>query len=267
MTTSLTRAAACRSLATVAALVLISKAAHAQEAAGWSVALGAGAIYAPDYEGSDDLEVMPFPYVMIDYADRFYIHGPELGLNLVTFGLSDEARMHIGPLARYRRDRPERRNSDLSGLGSVDAAVEIGGAWRLQVGEAWLGATVAKDVAGGHDGVIATSEVGIARSLAPHLTGTVSATLSWANDDYVGSYFSITPDQALRSGLPAFDADSGIKDVGASIGLQYGLGRHWVLTAAGGYTRLLGDVADAPLVARRGSQDQWQVGLFLAYRL
>ncbi len=39
-----------------------------------------------------------------------------------------------------------------------------------------------------------------------------------------------------------------------------------MIAATGGYTRLLNDAKDAPLVRLRGSSDQWQGGVFVAYR-
>ncbi|WP_343519162.1 MipA/OmpV family protein [Sphingomonas sp.] len=232
----------------------------------WQVMLGAGAIYAPDYEGSDEFEVQPFPFVSVAYRDLAYVRGPEIGINLLRLKPSEDLQIKAGPIARYRRDRPEDRNSDLRGLGDVDLAIELGGALAVEYRQAYLRVSLAKDVAGGHDGLVGEGEAGIRFDLAEQLSASASARASWADGDYMRTYFSVSPAQSVASGLPVFAAESGIKDVGAGLSLSYRLGSRWMLTAVGGYSRLLGDAADAPLVTRRGSPDQWQGGLFLAYR-
>ncbi|MCW4460437.1 MipA/OmpV family protein [Sphingomonas sp. BT-65] len=232
----------------------------------WQVMIGAGAMYVHDYEGSNDHEVRPFPFISVAYRDLAYVRGPEIGINILRLKPSDDLQIKAGPIARYRRDRPEDRNSDLRGLGDVDLAIELGGALAVEYRQAFFRASLVKDVAGGHDGLVGEGEAGIRFDLADRLSASASASASWADGDYMSTYFSVTPAQSVASGLPVFDAGSGIKDVGAGLSLNYQLGSRWMLTAVGGYSRLLGDAADAPLVTERGSPDQWQGGLFLAYR-
>lgn len=240
--------------------------AQAQGGGDWQAMLGGGAIYAPDYEGSDDYEIQPFPFISVEYRDLAYIRGPEIGFNLLRLRPTDDLRINFGPLARYRRDRPEDRNDDLTGLGDVDMAIEVGGALSVEYRQAWLRLSLAQDVAGGHEGMVGEGEAGVRFDLADRLNASVSARASWADSDYMDAYFSVSPTQATASGLPVYRAGSGIKDAGARLSLSYQLGRRWMISAIGGYTHLLGDAADAPLVRQRGSRDQWQGGLFLAYR-
>lgn len=239
---------------------------HEEEGKDWQVMLGAGAIYSPDFEGSDEYEVQPFPFISVEYRDIAYIRGPEVGVNLIRLKASDDFSIKAGPLARYRRDRKVKRNADLSGLGDVGTAVELGGALALEYRQAWVRLSLAKDVAGGHDGLVGEGEAGIRFNLSDTLIASASAKASWADKDYMGTYFGVTAVQAARSGLPVYRAESGLKDVGAGLSLSYMLGRNWMVTAVGGYSRLMGDAADAPLVVRYGTPDQWHGGLFLAYR-
>lgn len=256
--------------AITAALLLAPADVHAREplaeGGDWTVALGAGAIYAPDYEGSKEYEILPFPYLSVGYKDIAYLRGPEIGVNIIRIKPAEDMKISVGPVARYRRDRSEKRNRALVGLGKVDTSIEVGGAARFDVRPAWIELSVAKDVAGGHDGVVGAVTGGADFDLSDELSLSLSATTSWADDKYMRSYFGVTPAQAARSGLPVFSAGKGIKDAGANIGLHYRLTDHWTIAATGGYTRLLNDAKDAPLVELRGSADQWQGGIFVAYR-
>lgn len=263
-------AIAASAAAITAAFLLAPADVHAQEPAAdggdWNIVLGAGAIYAPDYEGSKDNEVLPFPYLSVGYKDIAYLRGPEVGVNIVRVRPADDVKLSLGPVARFRRDRAEKRNAALAGLGKVAMAIEVGGAARLDVGSAWVALSVAKDVAGGHEGVVGTASGGVDFDLSDDLSLSLSGTASWADEKYMRAYFSVTPTQAARSGLPVYTARKGIKDAGANIALTYRLSDHWMIAATGGYTRLLNDAKEAPLVRLRGSPDQWQGGVFVAYR-
>lgn len=256
------------------AAILLSASAHAQEAGDkkgdtggdWNVTVGGGAIYTPDYEGSDDFDVLPFPFIAIGYKDIAYIRGPELGLNLIRLSPAENLKILLGPIARYRRDRPQKRNPDLAGLGNIDAAIEVGGNARIELGQAWFQGSLAKDVAGGHDGLVGVAGIGYDFDLSDRLTASVSGHASWVDDKYMRTYFSVTPQQSLRSGLPVYSSGKGLKDAGAGLGLRYRLDGHWMIATTGSYTRLMNDAEHAPLVRLRGSANQWQGGAFIAYR-
>ena len=65
-----------------------------QNGSKWSVIIGGGGAYAPDYEGSDDYEFQPFPFASIVYDDFIFIKGTSLGANLVNYD-----GFKVGPIA------------------------------------------------------------------------------------------------------------------------------------------------------------------------
>jgi outer membrane scaffolding protein for murein synthesis (MipA/OmpV family) len=88
----------------------------------------------------------------------------------------------------------------------------------------------------------------------------------WASDDYMENAFGVTSADAQRTGFDKFTAGAGVKNVQAFIQTAYRLTDHWSLTGAFGYSRLLGDAEDSPLVDDAGSPNQFLVGLGVAYR-
>jgi len=228
--------------------------------------VGPGAIYAPDYEGSADHEFQPFPFIVLNYRDILFVNGSDIGVNLIRAEAIPGVTMSLGPIARYRRDRPENRNEKLRGLGDVGVSIETGGFLRLESGGLWLQVAGATEVLEGHGGVVADVQVGAETRLSNRLSANLAVAAAWTDDKYVGSYFGVTPEQSVLSGLPAYTPGSGFKDVGTTLGLSYALSEHWIASAFGGYTRLLGDAADSPLVRLRGKRDQLSGGLFVGYR-
>lgn len=252
------------------ALVAVSPdraAAQPQEEEDWQLIIGAGVIVMPDYEGSDDLRVLPFPVLALDYKNIVSIRGPQVQVSIGDVKLAGDVRLRFGPSARYRQGRDEDDNSDLLGLGDVDGSIEVGGFARVAGDRWWLQLSGGKGVAGGHDGVVAEIEAGVRFDLSQSLSAQVRGTASWADRTYMRSNFGIDAAQASASGLSRFSPDAGLKDVGAGIGLNYRLGSRWSIGGDAGYRRLLGNAADSPIVSRRGSADQLQGLLYLSYRL
>jgi outer membrane protein len=252
------------------ALVALSPdraAAQPQDGDDWQVIVGAGVLVMPDYEGSDDLRVMPFPILALDYKNIVSIRGPQVQLSIADVKIAGDVRLRFGPSARYRQGRDEDDNSDLLGLGDVDGSVEVGGFARVDANRWWLQLSGGKDVIDGHDGVVAEIEAGVRFDQSDALSAQVRGTASWADSKYMRSNFGIDAAQAAASGLSRFSPDAGPKDVGAAIGLNYRLGSRWSIGGDAGYRRLLGDAADSPIVSKRGSANQLQGLLYLSYRL
>lgn len=227
----------------------------------WSIVVGGGGAYAPDYEGSDDYEFQPFPFASVVYDDFIFIEGTSLGVNLLNFD-----GFKVGPIARYGFGRDEDDNDALDGLGDVNDSIELGGFLKYEIGIWSAGLTVAQDVAGGHEGLVAEATAGVGVPLTENLRSSLEASASWADSNYMESYFGISPKQSAKSGLSQFEADAGFKDVGIMLGLDYMFTDSIGIGGRAQYKRLLSDAADSPIVDDKGSADQFFTGLFLTYR-
>lgn len=233
----------------------------------WRFAVGGGAVVRPEYEGSKDYDVDFAPVLSVSYRDLVQLRGTALSADLLgLLGARPVPGLQAGPIVRYRFGRDQDDNAALRGLGDVDGSVEVGGFLRWTDGRWSIGATLVQDVAGGHEGMLAELEAGWRTRLTERWTLAVQGQLTWADGNYNQAFFGISRAQSLRSGRSVYDADAGIKDVGVSVGLDYALTRHWALSGRVGYTRLLGDAADSPLVDGSGSPDQFLGGLFVSYR-
>lgn len=233
----------------------------------WEMTLGAAALYAPDYEGSDDHKVRALPYVDASYKDTVFFRGTTLGANLVSVnGPRPGDGLKIGPLIRYGFGREEGDNEVLRGLGDIDDAIELGGFARYSAGPWLADLQVAKDVAGGHEGVLVDAGIGWRATLSPRWRTTLRAHATWADETHMQNVFGISAAQSARSGLRRHEAGGGFKDVGLSASLAFAVTENWLLIGRAGYSRLLGDAADSPIVADKGSADQLSGMLTIGYR-
>lgn len=231
----------------------------------WSIRLGAGALYAPDYEGSNNYKIVPAPLVMVSYRDLIFLRGPMLGANAFTWkGPVDK--LQVGPLVRYRFGRNEDDSDDLRGMGDIDGSIELGAFVNYSIGPWSAGLTVFQGVGGDDDALTAKLSAGLRLPLGPKLTLSGELATTWVDDNYMEAYFGVTAKQSARTRLRQYKPEGGFKDAGLSVGLDYKLTEGWGITGRLGYKRLLGDAADSPLVKTRGSADQFSTGLFVGYK-
>ena len=231
-----------------------------------NIRLGLGPITSPDYDGDDSYDIKPAPMVSLHYRDLILIDNNNIRINLFgKDGLFDSVHFRAGPLLKLDRGRDESDSKDLTGLGDVGTSIELGvfASYTYERTRARL--RLQHDVISGHSG---TRVIGDLRYIFLEITDLVvtsSASIEWANNDYMDSYFSITPEQSFNSNLPDFNAGSGLKAFSLSVGANYSISRHWALVANVGYSRLLGDAHTSPLIAMRGSSNQFRNGLFAVY--
>lgn len=90
--------------------------------------------------------------------------------------------------------------------------------------------------------------------------------IAFASDNYNQTYFGVDADNATRSGLPAYDASSGWKDIGLTFTANYKFNAHWSLMGITGYKRMLETAADSPIIEQEGDENQWIAGLGISFR-
>jgi outer membrane scaffolding protein for murein synthesis (MipA/OmpV family) len=233
----------------------------------WSFNIGAGAMYRPDYEGSDDYEVKGLPVLGINYRDIVVLRGPSLMIDVIELsGTGLAQNLSFGPLVKFDPGRESDDNPILRNLDDIDDGALAGVFVGYELGPVELELSVAQDATSRHEGLIAEIQAGYGFMLAQRLRAQIEVSSTWSNDDYTQAYFGITRDQARASGLRQFTAESGVKDAGASVSLHYLLSESWRVSGRVAYRRLLGDAADSPLVEDEGSENQASAAMMVGYQ-
>ncbi|SBV98425.1 putative MltA-interacting MipA family protein [uncultured Alphaproteobacteria bacterium] len=250
--------------------------------------VGAGGAWKPDYLGSDDYEAAPLPMLRYSWSGETAAspasgYKSSLGLIDVQAGFPDGIDVGVARIATpsrnftlrlgggYRFGRDADDNHALRGMGDIDgqgiARVTLASepANPRGLGTAF-GLKYEMDVTDETDGETLSLFVDHALPLSASTTLTLSGDLRWADDDQMQAYFGVSPTQAARSGHRRFDADSGFSDAGLAARLDWSFAEHWILSGRLGYTRLLGDAADSPLVDDDGSANQFVLSTAVAYR-
>lgn len=240
-----------------------------QDRGGISGSISGGVGVAPDFEGSSDYDLVPFIFGDVNALGvRLEIQG--LGARL---SFRPDRPFQFGPVFSYRPGREDVSNDVVDRLEDIDDSFEAGGFVSYEFTELFrptdsfaLSAEVLADLGSGHEGWTASFGAGYGTSLGDRWRAGVDAGVTWASDDYMQTYFGVDRANSVRSGLPVFDAEAGIKDVGVGATLTYILSERWSVSGRASYTRLLGDAADSPIVEQEGSPDQFFGGLGLTFR-
>jgi outer membrane scaffolding protein for murein synthesis (MipA/OmpV family) len=236
----------------------------------WQLGVGGGSLISPVFEGSDDYALSLLPNLRLSYKDRFFASIPE-GIGYAVIAQNG---FKAGPLVKIRFGRDEDQggspfqitgNTDaLLGLGDVGVAGEAGGFFDYTKGR-WSTRLELRQGFGGHEGFIGELSVNYS-GRANGFIYRFGPRVRYTSADYVNTYFGVTAEQSLASGLPEFQGGSGFNSFGFGGSFIKPLKGNWSLLGVAGYDRLVGDIADAPLVEERGSSNQATVGLFLNYQ-
>jgi outer membrane protein len=245
-------------LALAASSVAVSSAALAAQPE-WEGTVGAGAIYSPDYLGSDDYEWNAWPSLDASYGDTFFVSVTDgIGWNVVK---QDDWR--VAPFIGYTFGRDD--TGDIDDLDKVDGGATAG----LRVSyldDAWRYSAAAETpFSGDIDGYRVRFKATYVTQLGERAAFTIGPRFGYTSADWTDDLFGVSNRESARSGIDAYDPSDGYFTVGGEASLSYYLTRQWSVTGLVGVSRLTGDAADSSIVDDTGDATQWRAGAFVNY--
>ena len=225
-----------------------------------SIGLGVG--MAPDYEGSEDYEAVPLPFAKVSWGDNgnyVLLDGNNMRANF----LSD--RWQLGPLLQYRAERHSVDNKRVKRLDDIDAATEAGLFLLYKSGPWRFGVDAVADISDEHDGSLVTLRAAYVCDNIENWKFTTTLSTTYADDDYMETYFQVDSKNVNDSGLSLYEADGGIKDVGLSILADYSWNNSWSMVGIASYTQLVDDAKNSPIVDDEGDEGQMFLGVMAIY--
>ena len=220
-----------------------------QHPAAWDINLAVGAAMQPTFSGSDRYRAIPIPLVIIRWRDMV-----SLGQDGLNFYWHDN-NLRLGGGVTYDGGRLDHATNGvlssgdnrLMGLGNVDASVGLRAFASYKLGPVYLDTSAVKYLGPQNKGI--QVNVGASASLdltkqfvvRPHIGATL------ADDDYMRTFFGVSPIQTSRSIFPQFNVSAGLEDISAGLTLVYLLSNHWFLGADVSATHYLDSAAKSPI--------------------
>ncbi|PTT91257.1 hypothetical protein DBR42_04225, partial [Pelomonas sp. HMWF004] len=114
-----------------------------------------------------------------------------------------------------------------------------------------LSGNLSQDLLGRKGGLTAGLDLGWRFYRSPTLEWTSGVGVSAGDAQNLRSYFGVPESAVVASGKPAYQPSAGLRDVHAGVGFMRPVNKHWFVFGGAGASRLLGPVADSPLVQQR----------------
>jgi outer membrane scaffolding protein for murein synthesis (MipA/OmpV family) len=243
-----------------------------------SLTVAAGGGILPDYEGSDDYRFIPVGAIRGKYHGiSFATRGTYLYVDVLPSNSKFE--FDVGPIAGARFNSRKHIDDDvvklLPNLSTVFEAGGFAGVSAHGLTNPYDTLSFRVDVLHGfgsdHNWTNFSPNIEFMTPLSRSTFVGVNVGAEFASNKYADYYFTITPEDSLRTGgiLPPFNADGGLKDWKAGLLVNQSLSGDLLhglsIFAAGQYLRLTGDFKRSPIVSDRGSASQWLGALGVAY--
>lgn len=239
--------------ATVAAFI---PQAQAQDARGPGISfeLGAAGKMTPRYFGASKLVLSPVPL--------FRLKRLELPNGFTIGGGSDEG-FSLSPSIDVIGRRSTSNSPELTGLTTINTAVELGVAAKYQMGNFRVMGAVRQGF-GGHKGVRGELGLDVIANAGDQWTFNAGPRLNFGNSRFTNTYFGVTAAEASAL-YPATTASGGLYSAGLEAGVRYQVNDAWAVEAEAGWSRLTGDAARSPITAQ-GSRNQYNASVGVVRR-
>lgn len=228
----------------------------------WRVRVGAGAYLRPNDIGSDSGSVKPFPYIDVAYKNAVYFRGDRLRINLLG-----SRKVRIGPEFRFRFGRSENDDPAYAGLGDIGDTVEGGVYFQVRALNLLFAGSLRQDLGSGHSGAIGELLVGAGLIRSGPITIGAGARLTWASANYMNSYFGVSPEQSVASGLAVYEPGAGLRHVESGIAFRYDFAGALNIAGGFGLRYLTNLAADSPIVSTYGDRTQFISAMVLRKEL
>ncbi|MBC7940767.1 MAG: MipA/OmpV family protein [Chitinophagaceae bacterium] len=227
-----------------------------EPAYGFSGRIGLGVATVPTYEGSPNRRTLAGPELTLSYRSRDW-GTVEFGQRGLIWNAVEAGRFRFALVAQFdpgRKDRdtstlnPTPGDKRLAGMGNVQASTEAG----VGVGYGPVMLVARQSLSErGPKGAQVDMTVEIPWSLSDRFGLRFALGATWADRDYLQTYFGVTAAQAQATSFSVYTPKSGCRKVDASVGAEYAIAPRWKFQANVGFSRLGDDSAASPLVGRR----------------
>lgn len=200
-----------------------------------------------DYSGSGGPPATVMPAIEYQWANGWYA-GTNRGMG---YNFSKDPAVQYGLGLGLDLGRKESITGVLAGMGSIDSKVEYGAFLNYAPDRNWRLSSVLRYGSGDTgEGATADFGVGYAMDIAPQWRLDLGVSTTWANSQYMQSYFGVSAAQALQSGHAEYSPASGIREVGAGLNLNYQITPKISISGGLKASSLVGDARNSPLITR-----------------
>jgi outer membrane protein len=233
------------------------------------VGIGGGML--PDYLGSDDYMGGAAPF--FKYTPENTEYYVMLIATQMYVNLANHPTIRFGPTINYRfgrnddvDDKAVKKMEEIEG--TVEAGAFVGYEWKDSQNplHRWgITLDILGDVGNEYKGYLISASARYWYPVHKMVDLGLNVGTTFADNNYMGTYFGVSEKDSDRSGLSMFNAREGFREVRVIPAVVVHFSPQWHVGIGARYARLLGDAKDSPVVDDRGDANQWIYGLAVAY--
>ncbi|KVQ50257.1 hypothetical protein WT21_12065 [Burkholderia territorii] len=208
--------------------------------------LGAQLRFAPKYDGASSYRVLPLPLLGYDNGTLF-VSGLSVGARYrLGSGFS------VGLIGEFDFGRDPSDSTHLTGTDDIADTLRLGTFVDWQ-NDRWSASIKVLQATHSGYGLDVRVDGTYTALLSARNTVRLGVGSTWGNNDYMSTYFGVTPGESARSNfaLAPYSPSSGFKSADARITWIHRFTPHWSTVAIVGVSTLLHDAADSPIVEKR----------------
>lgn len=247
------------------------------------IAVAAGIVTVPSYNGSDDRNILPGFYLRGRFGGfAFSTRGTNFQVDLIRQKRGQRTDLKLGPIINLRGDRTGRiKDAQVEALGERKMAVELGvsagithsGIITSRYDQIGLRVVGLKDISGKHGSWVVSPTIDYGTPVSSRAFLGVSASFNVYGKGFGRYYFDVDPLGSAASGLPVYTGASRKATIGkytigvaGAYSLSGDLRKGFVLIGGAQYGRVASRFGASPIVDIAGSRDQWLAGAGVAYQ-
>lgn len=226
----------------------------------WTVRVGAGAGFVPDFNGSDQYEFKGLPVFQVKYKDDIWID--PLGARFKVWS-ADCCRLLVQ--ANIASGRSPDKDSRVALLPDFSTGAEVGFTFEGQMFEFFAFRLRARqEVARGHGGTSFAASIGsIIRTERFEIIPEIGT--EWRSNSYMDAYYGVPASATAATGYAAYNPGSGLEDVTFRLTSRYELDAHWQLIMRTEAGFLLSEAKNTPFIQQDGDSFQGLFGVGVLY--
>ncbi|OHY82915.1 MltA-interacting MipA [Marinobacter sp. AC-23] len=245
--------------AMLAGPVLAATDSQQTEPSEWSVGLGVGGGWSPEYLGADTYKAEGLPWIQARKG--------QLSINPVTgisYDFLKSERWKLGPALSYARGREN--SGALTQFEDVHGSLLAGAIASWTSGQWQINGDIAAPVSGDLDGVRVRGYLRFCGKITNRLLYAAGPGVSWASNRWSRALFDVSIEDAARSGLRPYRAEGEYVQGSMNGRLTFLVTRKFSVSTVAQYSRLFGDAADSSIVEDVGDANQWHGSLAINYQ-
>ncbi len=237
---------------------------------GWTITLGVGPEVFTSFPGASSVSIWPTGYITYRRpGEPEPFVSPDDGLSIA---LLDLPWIKAGPVARFISERTLSggfgsigSNRNFFGLHNVGFTAELGGFLELWPTDFIRARFEARQGVSGAQGFDVNIDLDLVQRYGA-FTFAAGPRFQLGDDQFVSTYFSVTPAEAFLNGnVFSYQAHGGLVAVGGLGSIKYAFTPAWSATVFGGVNRYVSSAGGSPIPNRLGSLNNFSAGVVVAY--